>query len=297
MTRPRVTVAMPLYRSRRFLDCVTRNIEGIDDPAAEIIVSDRHQLDDALERLEARFPGDRRIRWVAARDELGWVEHYNWLLSAASADAFAWMPHDDEHAPGYVAALVAALEAEPAAILAHGWIELVGPDGRALAEQPPAGLPLAPGEPWSVRAALRRLVLCNACLVPFHGVFRRDRLLAAGLSLRAPRGGVWADTYWVFAAELLGHPVYEPRAVCTKRIHDEAISVRWGNVSLREALSGYRVLAGYIGDHAPSPAAGAQALAVVSLWTVARALATVPSPLRGRRMASAVLGRLLGARV
>ena len=83
---PLVSVAIPLYRSRPFVDVIARNIEAIDYPSTEILISDRHQEDDALDILAARFAGNRRIRILRARDRLDWVDHYNLLLTAATGD-------------------------------------------------------------------------------------------------------------------------------------------------------------------------------------------------------------------
>src|SRR6187397_2030409 len=73
---PLVSVAIPLYRSRPFVDRIARNIETLDYPSVEILISDRHMDDDAIELLGARFAGDPRIRLLRANDRAGWVEHY-----------------------------------------------------------------------------------------------------------------------------------------------------------------------------------------------------------------------------
>ena len=81
---------MPLYRSMRYLDIITRNIEAIDYANVEIILSDRHGFDDALEKISARFPGDKRLRFIAATDQISWVENYNVLLKAALGEYFVF---------------------------------------------------------------------------------------------------------------------------------------------------------------------------------------------------------------
>lgn len=110
---PLLTVAIPLYKSRRFLEIISENIRNADYPNLEILVGDRHLADDTLEQLRARFPDDSRLRFLTAKDRLPWVEHYNALLAAASGQYFLWMPHDDSFPPGYIGALVDRLEAAP----------------------------------------------------------------------------------------------------------------------------------------------------------------------------------------
>ncbi|MEO8541606.1 MAG: hypothetical protein ABI577_17830, partial [bacterium] len=78
---PLVSLAIPLYRSLRFLDVITENIRNADYPNLEILVGDRHLADDTIEQLRIRFVGDSRLRFITSRDEVSWVDHYNLLLA------------------------------------------------------------------------------------------------------------------------------------------------------------------------------------------------------------------------
>jgi GT2 family glycosyltransferase len=106
MTAPLVSVGMPLYRSLRYLDVITRNIEAIDYANVEIILSDRHGYDDTLEKISTRFPGDNRLRFISATDKIGWVENYNVLLREALGEYFVFMSHDDFYPSGFIPKLV-----------------------------------------------------------------------------------------------------------------------------------------------------------------------------------------------
>ena len=55
---PLVSVGFPLYRSRRFLDNIVENLEAIDYPNLEMLVSDRHLHDDTRRGA----PGPVRLR-------------------------------------------------------------------------------------------------------------------------------------------------------------------------------------------------------------------------------------------
>ncbi len=295
MTPPKVTVGIPLYRSNRFLDCIVANIEAIDDPAVEIILSDRHLHDDALERVAARFPGDRRLRFLATRDRRGWIDNYNLLLRSATGATFMWMCHDDEYSAGYVSELVAHLEATPDAIVAYGDVELTDEAGAPLGWQPDARLLLGEDEAWSVRAALRQLVFRPSFTPPFKGIFRVEPVRGAGLYLREPLDGIWADVYWIFALGLLGRPAHVPSARLRKRVYRTSASAAWGGIRLRDVASGQAILLSYIRDFAPGPRVAAEAAAVVSAWSLARAVAATPlgRPFRGRGVARRLLARAL----
>ena len=58
---PLVTLAIPLYRSFRFLDVISENIRNADYPNLEILVGDRHLADDTVEQLRVRCAGDRPL--------------------------------------------------------------------------------------------------------------------------------------------------------------------------------------------------------------------------------------------
>lgn len=221
---PLVTLAIPLYRSLRFLDIISENIRNADYPNLEILIGDRHLADDTVEQLQARFTGDSRLRFITARDEIGWVEHYNLLLREGRGEYFLWMPHDDSYPPGYIGALVNRLEAHPDAILAFGWCDTAGVDGKPGKVWPAP--PFVPDENWSPRIALRMFFGWNIG-VAMRGVFRRSRVIEAGLWLPGTTGGVYADVLWLFGVALLGRWEFEPGVRCLKRFYADSTHVSW----------------------------------------------------------------------
>ena len=129
---PLVSVAIPLFQSRRFFDGIIGNIVAIDYPHLEVIISDRHCADDTIELLAERFASDRRIRCLKGSDRLNWVEHFNLLLRIASGRYFMWMAHDDYYPSDYVSQLVSCLENRPDVVLAYGRLEAVHLDDRPI---------------------------------------------------------------------------------------------------------------------------------------------------------------------
>ena len=51
---PQVSCLIPLYNSQPFFDVICENIDSHLDIDAEVLVSDRHGLDDTAERLASR---------------------------------------------------------------------------------------------------------------------------------------------------------------------------------------------------------------------------------------------------
>lgn len=234
-----VTVAIPLYRSARFIDNIAANIDALTCENREVLISDRHGLDDALDQLERRYRDDSRVRILRATDGIDWVAHYNELLKAASGTYFCCMPHDDSFPPGYVSRLVAALEARPDAIVACGttW---VGEDGATSASPVFVPAPLGADERPSVDVALRLLLFWDLHSV-IHGVFRRDLLMRHRLFLPRTRDGVFADICWAFAMTLYGRVESVPDAACLKRREPSSASIGW-RYGIRQGINEYRVM-------------------------------------------------------
>jgi GT2 family glycosyltransferase len=148
---PLVSVGIPLFQSRRFLDGIIGNIGAIDYPNLEVIISDRHCADDTIDLLAERFASDRRIRCLKGSDQLNWVEHYNLLLRISSGRYFLWMAHDDYCPSDYISKLVSCLESRPDVVLAHGCLETVHLDDRPTSWSVRSDLPILSEEEWSLR--------------------------------------------------------------------------------------------------------------------------------------------------
>jgi len=268
---PLVSVAIPLFKSRRFLDCIIGNIEAIDYPNIEVIISDRHCADDAIELLADRFSDDLRIRCLKATDQLNWVEHYNFLLRVASGRYFLWMPHDDSYPPDYISQLVSYLETHPDAVLAYGRLEVAHlEDERPIPWVLHPVQPLGQNEPWSLRAALRLLLFWSVCVPPFRGVFRRESVVQSGLFIRSTYETVAADEYWVFGLGLKGRLGFVPSCHCTKRVSSTGTSAQWGPRRIRHITNGGRVLCSYIRDLVPRRREACYGIMMVFLWTTLR---------------------------
>jgi len=61
-TRTLVSIFVPLYKSRPFLSNIKANLEALSYQLVEVLISDRHLLDDILDHLQDHFgqkPGYR----------------------------------------------------------------------------------------------------------------------------------------------------------------------------------------------------------------------------------------------
>lgn len=225
--KPRVTVAIPLYRAAPFVDVIRQNIEAVGLPDAEILVSDRHGFDDALAQLRRHFGRDERVVFLEEKDQIGWVDHYNALLQRATGRYFMWMPQDDSFPEGYVATLVAELEAHPGSLLGFGPLYTWNlRSGKATKAVLPKRYDFS-DRPWRPLNALHLAVFWNLG-IPFRGVFDRERILHHRLLIRhVPNGDPFADAYWTFAVALHGKLRYVARVNSLKRYHPANTHQKW----------------------------------------------------------------------
>lgn len=267
--RPLVSVMVPLFRSKRFVAGIIANVEAIDYPNVEIILSDRHGEDDAVDVLARHYKTDSRVRVLVAHDRLNWVDHYNLLMRTASGKYVMWMPHDDSYPGEYVSRLVLALERDPDAVLAYGRLETIAVDGCPVPGPVRSELPVDPDDVWSVRVALRLLFFWNIWIT-FRGLMRREIVMQSRLFIRPTLDLVEADVYWAFALALKGRFCFVPECSCTKRFHSTSASAPWQHGRLRYLLNAVNVLRAYIGQMLSLRWEIWYATTMVCCWTLLR---------------------------
>lgn len=268
--RPEVTLAIPLYRSERFVDSIVANVETVDHPSVEIVISDRHMHDDALEMLRDRLREDHRVEFVRNTDGRGWVDHYNDLLGRARGRYLRWMPHDDGFPTCDLIRLVAEMQAHPRAAIVYGPTIATDFDGVSMPEcDQPQPHPIADGEPWTLRHSLD-LIPKGYCNGAFKGLVDRELVLANGLFIRPTWRSIHAERAWLFAVSLVGELRFVPEYHYVKRYGPSSIHAGWAEGRL-DSISLGRVMLGYLRDHGPTGSL-AQGRRAIGAMTVQRLL-------------------------
>lgn len=250
---PLVSVAIPLYKSLRFLDIIIANIKAIDYPNVEIIISDRHCADNAIEILEERFKEDARCKFYKATDQINWPEHYNLLLQLATGQYFCWMPHDDSYPADYISKLVTCLEENPETLLAYGKMQTIDLNSQQIENNFLHELPVGVNDPWTMLVAINLLAFQHL-ETAFRGVFRREAVIGAQHFIRPTGRTVGCDTYWLFGLALLGRLQYVPSCNCRKRFYGDSTHViQWSpQPELQRIIDGMKVSNSYIRDYVPN---------------------------------------------
>ncbi len=244
---PRVTVVIPLYRSRPFIDTIIANIDAMPQSGIEIIISDRHCHDDAIDRLAQHYAEDHRVRCIQQRDGLGWVGHINTLLELAGGEYWRLLPHDDISPPGSLEALIAALDAAPDAVLAYGPTKAVDSEGRHLLERDaPSPHPQQAEEGWTLGLVLQMFWM-GYCSGAFKGLIRRRVVMENQLFIRSTEGQIFPEGCWLFALGLLGPFCFVPEAVYIKRYHAASVHAQW-QITGRNFSSAAQVMISYLRD-------------------------------------------------
>ena len=115
MSRPRkVTVAVLSWNGRHHLETCLPALAAQESPGAgiswEVLVLDNGSTDGTAEWLRQAHP---KVRLIASPVNLGFCAGCNRLVAAAEGDAVALLNNDTRPERGWLAALVAALDAAP----------------------------------------------------------------------------------------------------------------------------------------------------------------------------------------
>jgi len=119
---PRVSVLMPTFAQAAFIG---RALDSLGAQALadwELVVVDDGSPDDTRAAV-APYLADPRVRYARLAENRGLGAALNRALGLARAPLVAYLPSDDVYYPDHLAALVAALDADPAAILAYAGVK------------------------------------------------------------------------------------------------------------------------------------------------------------------------------
>lgn len=161
---------MPLYNAERYVREALDALLAQDYPNFELIISDNASTD-TTERICREYAArDRRVRYHRAESNLGAVWNFRRVFELSRGEYFMWAAFDDLRAPQYLSRCVAALEAQPEAVMCCTGIQIIDEDGRAVEEVDfPLGIRMAGREVWPrVRAVARSLYWYD-----FYGLMRR----------------------------------------------------------------------------------------------------------------------------
>ena len=222
-----MSVGLPVYDGEAFLEQTLADWRGQTFDDFELVAVDNASTDRTAEILGDAAAADARIRVVRNDDNIGALPNANRAFDLARAPLYALSAHDDRHAPDFLERLVAALDADPGAVLAYGDQTLIGPDDVPFAFDPDDRVYTdAGGAVYDYDAALQRpmpddpvarfraVLQATDINAPIHGLFRRD------VAARVGPHQIWgSDRLIVAHAALLGRFAFVDAPLFAYRIH------------------------------------------------------------------------------
>ncbi len=220
VTVPRVSIGMPVYNGQRWLEETLQSLRGQTLSDFELIISDNASTDGTRAICERHAAEDRRIRYYRNAHNIGANRNYMAVLALARAKYFKWASASDLCDPRLIERCVAALEAEPDAVLAY-------PSTIVFRDGPEDGAPYEGDLSVMQDSAAARFayVLCGMQLnnAMSGGVFRTEILHRIHLgNFRS------ADIVAMGELALLGKFVRIPERLFFRRMSEESSTILQG---------------------------------------------------------------------
>jgi glycosyltransferase involved in cell wall biosynthesis len=126
---PRLSVGLPVYNSSAYVGESIEALLGQTFDDFELIISDNASTDDTGDICRRYAKEDSRIRYFRQPKNLGLAPNHNFCVTQARAGLFKWAAGDDLYARNLLERCVAALDENPALVLAHSWTAMIDGDG------------------------------------------------------------------------------------------------------------------------------------------------------------------------
>ena len=128
-----VAVVVPVYAVQEYVAAALESVRAQTYPRWECVVVDDGSPDDSAARAMAVVAGEPRMRLVRqANQGICGARNRGLAELSASVRFVCFLDSDDELCPTALAELVAALEADPRAVGAYGYAELIDEQGRVV---------------------------------------------------------------------------------------------------------------------------------------------------------------------
>ncbi len=145
--RPRVSFGVPVYNEEKSIGRCLDSILAQELGDFEVVVCDNASTDRTRDLVAAYVQRDPRIRLVTSPTNIGLIRNFNRVFQETRGEFFRWVGADDWLEPAYASRCVAALDADPGAIIAtsdlslhdeRGATRAIELDGERIDSQSPA---------------------------------------------------------------------------------------------------------------------------------------------------------------
>jgi len=126
----RVSIGMPAYNRGPSITRAIESVLGQTFGDFELIISDNASTDETEEICRRYAARDARCRYTRHPGPIGGFPNFQFVLDAARAPYFMWLPPDDYALPRLLERAVAVLDAHADVVCCVPQIEFLGDDGR-----------------------------------------------------------------------------------------------------------------------------------------------------------------------
>jgi glycosyltransferase involved in cell wall biosynthesis len=225
MSKPRVSLGVPVYNGQRFIRATLDSLLAQTFTDFELIICDNCSTDGTESICREYAAKDTRVRYFRNERNLGPAPNYNRCFELSRGELFKWCAADDLCAPELLDQSIAMLDADPRLVAVYTRTVSIDPDGNELSKYD-RDLDLDVDSP---ALRLKRLIFANHRRHTAHELFsvirsdvlRRtqptgsypsaDRVMIARLVLHGPVGRV--DKYLFFNRE---HPQRSTHSTTTQ---------------------------------------------------------------------------------
>jgi glycosyltransferase involved in cell wall biosynthesis len=218
VTAPKVSIGLPVYNGQRWLDTALSDLRAQTCRDIEIVVSDNASCDGTSGICARHAEGDPRVRVIRQQRNVGIVENFRAVVQEARGDFFMWAAYDDRWDPRFVEKAVAALEAQPGAVVAMSQIRQISET-----DEYRRTIRIPPGQGWLSRAV--GLACGTADHNAFYGVYPRPFVQGAFAAMRW--GTAAADRVFMLCVALAGTFAIIDEPLFSKRVSDIQLGKRY----------------------------------------------------------------------
>ncbi len=128
----RVTIGMPVYNGSGYLREALDSILAQTFQDFELVIGDNASTDDTEKICREYAARDPRIRYYRHPKNLGAAANFNYVFRECHTEYFRWAAHDDLISPNYLERCIAALDANPEAVIAYTKTAEIDEDGNVV---------------------------------------------------------------------------------------------------------------------------------------------------------------------
>jgi glycosyltransferase involved in cell wall biosynthesis len=127
MIPPLVSIGIPVYNGARFIRQALDHLLAQTYTHLELVICDNASTDDTGTICQEYAARDARVRYYRNPTNVGLTNNFRLAVARSTGTYFAWAAADDRKPPTAVEACVRVLQAQPAAVMAHGIILVQSP--------------------------------------------------------------------------------------------------------------------------------------------------------------------------